>query len=290
MFINFDYNNLIQGKYPSVSIKLNKDELTEINKFVEMAEKQQIENPAISFTDQAKDADLDKCDDESFERFLAASRLLSMFWANDDDGLLPSARQIYYAKQAKNSSVEQYVIRDKSEENGTMHSIGIYQLLERLIAYAAWHMNDDIKLAANVHDCMYALLQIKSDISTIEQTLAKEFTKYNDTNKVKKAFENLQGDDTKPLEKDSKEPIDYKKMYESAMQTMKTVCNEAIEAQKLIEKVVPRLNQVDMVKDVTNDDAYDVPSQVWDSKKKMMKDDGFMRIISDPIHPMHKSK
>ena len=284
MFINFDYNNLIQGKYPSVSIKLNKDELTEVNKFVEMAEKQQIENPAISFTDQAKAADLDKCDDESFERFLAASRLLSMFWANDDDGLLPSARQIYYAKQAKDSSIEQYIIRDKSEENGTLHKIGIYQLLERLIAYVAWHINDDIKMAANVHDCEYALLQIKNDIDTVEDTLTEEFTKYNNINRVKTAFEKLQGDKTAPLKKDSKEPIDYKKLYESAMRTMRIVCDKVVEAKNLIEKVVPRLNQVDMVKDVTNDDAYDVPSQVWDNNKKTMKDDGFMRIVSDPVH------
>lgn len=274
MFIDFNRKDSIDGEYPIPSVKLENNELNKMKEFIEMAEKQTIVNPAITFNNDVKNEKYDYLSDEAFEKMLKMVKSLSLFWAKEEDGLAPAARQIYLAKQNDQHDKKEYVMRE--DFSGGMPRMNLYVILERLIAYVSWHMNHDLASQAILHEIKSSMAKLQTDM----EDMHSDFDTLDDaqyySNKLNEAFDKAtSAKKTKKKKAENAELIDYKILYEFQKHKVRAITNTLNRMQKEIARLNELLPKCDIVTDVTHDDAYDIPPKPeWSNK------DPFLRIMS----------
>lgn len=273
MFIDFHRDDAIDGEYPIPSIKLENDELNRIKEFIEMAEKQTIVNPSITFSNDVKNKRYDYLSDEEFKKMLKMVKSLSLFWAKEEDGLAPAARQIYLAKQNDQPNKKEYVMRE--DFPGGITRMNLYVVLERLIAYVSWHMNRDLSAQAILHEIKSSMAKLQTDIADAHS----DFDTLDDaqfySHRLNEAFDKAtSAKKTRTKKTENAELIDYKILYEFQKRKIRAITNTLKGMQEEIARLNELLPKCDIVTDVTHDDAYDIPPEPERGNK-----DPFLRIM-----------
>ena len=274
MYIDFNCNreSTKEGKFGVPVLRLENDEKEHLAEYVEMARKQQVQNPAATFTDATRDYAYDDVSDETYEKHVETIKLLSNAWKEHDKALVDMTLPIYEVSSNNRANKTYIVPFDSAKSKG---HIGLFQLLEALFVYAETSISDYINHRVVLYRIKVHMKKLKQDADDMTKLLGSLKTLIDDNN-LEKMLSIADDIDTSGLEAEFDEIINdkpkskKKKTVSSTKQinsktekdiksTLKKLSAIMESHQQLINDIDEGLEEVDPnVKDHYNDDRYSV--------------------------------
>lgn len=248
MYIRFDSDNAIEGKYPIPSIQLTEDELKDAKEYVAISQKLEIDNPVKEFLDTAKSGKLDELSDTEYDYIMHSITMLASMFQPEEEGLSPAYVPIYIVSEKRNigRDAKEYVIpfsKDKVESK-----MNFFLFFERLFAYVFWNFGKEAERKATIHRMSDKLEEVGKIVGEAN-SLAKEIQDLtNSLATIKIALPNEKPDD--------KSLKDIQKEIKKKNNKLVKLLDDADLKTGHIHQMLEILNQQSKIEDKSKDSAY----------------------------------
>lgn len=248
MYIRFDSDNAIEGKYPIPSIQLTEDELKDAKEYVAISQKLEIDNPVKEFLDTAKSGKLDELSDTEYDYIMHSITMLASMFQPEEEGLSPAYVPIYIVSEKRNigKDAKEYVIpfsKDKVESK-----MNFFLFFERLFAYVFWNFGKEAERKATIHRMSDKLEEVGKIVGEAN-SLAKEIQDLtNSLATIKIALPNEKPDD--------KSLKDIQKEIKKKNNKLVKLLDDADLKTGHIHQMLEILNQQSKIEDKSKDSAY----------------------------------
>ena len=247
MYIRFNSDNAIEGKYPIPSIQLTEDELKTAKEYVAISQKLKIDNPVNEFLDIARDGKLDALSDSEYDYIMQSITMLESMFQSEEEGLSPAYVPIYIVSEKKRIGKE-YVLpfcKDKVELK-----MNFFLLFERLFAYVFWNFGKEAERKVIIHQMSDKLEQVNKMVGEAN-LLAKEIQDLtNSLATIKVALPNEKPDD--------KSLKDIQKEIKKKNNKLVKLLDDADLRTGHIYKILDALNQQSQIEDKSQDSSYNL--------------------------------
>jgi len=248
MYIRFDSDNAIEGKYPIPSIQLTEDELKDAKEYVAIGQKLEIDNPVKEFLDTAKSGKLDELSDTEYDYIMHSITMLASMFQPEEEGLSPAYVPIYIVSEKREigRDAKEYVIpfsKDKVESK-----MNFFLFFERLFAYVFWNFGKEAERKATIHRMSDKLEEVGKIVGEAN-SLAKEIQDLtNSLATIKIALPNEKPDD--------KSLKDIQKEIKKKNNKLVKLLSDADLKTGHIHQMLEILNQQSKIEDKSKDSAY----------------------------------
>lgn len=256
MYIRFDSDNAIEGKYPIPSIQLTEDELKDAKEYVAIGQKLEIDNPVKEFLDTAKSGKLDDLSDTEYDYIMHSITMLASMFQPEEEGLSPAYVPIYIVSEKRNAGKDsRYFSSDFSKEyvipfskDKVESKMNFFLFFERLFAYVFWNFGKEAERKATIHQMNDKFEEVNKIVEEAN-SLAKEIQDLtNSLATIKIALPNEKPDD--------KSLKDIQKEIKKKNNKLVKLLNDADLKTSHIHQMLEILNQQSKIEDKSKDSAY----------------------------------